>query len=141
MGEFQPEVAGILLQFVPRPRATTYLTPSDRQAIARWKEHILSAGFDRATIHEREPGDHAEVGNFLALHRTGEAWAHYLFARRGPTIVAWCGVSGADIGTFPTIGDAFMAILPQAPVQFSVLPPASNVVTDLVPRLRRVASA
>jgi hypothetical protein len=139
MGESQPEVAGTLLHFVPRPRATTYLTPADRQEIRSWHEYILNAGFDRLTIHEREPGDHAEVGNFLALHRTGEAWAHYLFARRGSAVNAWCGVKGTDIGAFPTMRDALTAVLPQGKAQISALPPPHNVVTDLMPRLRRAA--
>jgi hypothetical protein len=138
MGHTQPLVAGTVIQFVPRPRVTTYLTLSDRLEIRRWEAYIFGAGFDRATIHEREPGDHAEVGDFLALHRTGEAWAHYLFARRGPSITAWCGVSGADIGAFPTIGGALAAVLPHASTKFAP-PSPSSVVTDLMPRLRRAA--
>lgn len=139
----QPEVAGIVVRFVPRTAGRVHLSALDRAEIEAWRDYVSRVGFDRMIIHEREPGDHAEVGNFVALHRRGEAWAHYNFARKAQAVIAWCGVSGADIGAYATIGEAFRHVLPDADEHHRPLcppvPVLRNVVTHLLPRLQRAA--
>ncbi len=137
MDHSQSEVVCIVLPFVPRPRAAAYLTPLDRAEIDRWREHSRACGYDRMVIHEREPGDFPEMGNILCLHRKGEAWSRWVFARQGAVVTVWCSKTGIDVGEFSTLDAAFRAVMP-APAD--VLPHAPGTaetnVTDFMPRLR-----
>jgi len=135
MANFQSEVAGKVLSFASRAHATACLTPLDRMDIVRWQDRARLAGFDRMVIHDREEGDSFDIGNFLSVHRSGQAWSRWGFARKGATVTAWCCLTGADVGTFASLSDAFEAVLAETgPVPAMV--DTGCVVTDLVPKLR-----
>jgi hypothetical protein len=139
MANYQLQVAGIVIPFCPKPRAAAYLTSLDRLEINRWRDHAGQSGYDRMVIHEREPGDFAEMGNFLCLYRQGEAWSRWVFARNGGVVNAWCSVTGADLGEFSSLAAAFQAVMPGQPWmgQSRFDAASSGVVMDLLPRLRR----
>jgi len=141
MGISQPEVACSVIPFAAKPRAAAYLNAFDRMEINRWREHARLSGYDRMVIHEREPGDYAEMGNFLSLYRAGEAWSRWVFARKGHALSVWCSVTGVDLGEFPTLAAAFQAVMP---AEGGVLPafteaPYADVVTAFPHRLLRMA--
>jgi hypothetical protein len=141
MGQIQPRVAGIVIRFAPQPRAGAYLTALDRMDINLWRDQARRCGYDRMVVHEREPGDFSEMGNILCLYREGEAWSSWAFARIGGKVTAWCSVTGADLGEFPSLGAAFQAVMP-APMGMGDSPLGATgcgVVTDFVPRLRRAS--
>jgi hypothetical protein len=143
MSFYQPEVAGVVVDFVSRPQDSAYLTPIDRMDINRWREPARLAGYDRMVIHHREPGDCTEIGDFVSLYRSGEPWSRWGFARSGSSVNAWCCLSGNDIGSFPSLAAAFQGVLrcvpgSEANALFEV---GSGVVMDFMTRLRRPASA
>ncbi len=90
-------------------------------------------------IHDREPGDFADMGNFLSLYRVGESWSRWVFARQGSVVTVWCSLTGADLGEFRNLDAAFQAVLPAPSGLRPAVPeaPNSNVVMDFLPRLRR----
>jgi hypothetical protein len=143
MGRSQPEVTCKVIRFVPKPHAAAYLTPFDRMEIHRWREHARQFGYDRMIIHDREPGDFADMGNFLSLYRAGESWSRWVFARKASIVSVWCSLTGLDRGEFPSLEAAFQSVMP---VGCGRRPPGpetsySNVITDFLPRLRRAAGA
>ena len=120
-------------------RKSTSLSASDRLDVSNWREVACRAGYDRLVIYEREGTDANEVGNFLSVYRGSEAWARWVFARRGAVIQAWCGVTWADQGEFDTLAQALEAVLGiagPASVLVERADHADAVVTDLMPRLR-----
>jgi len=141
MGHSQPKVACIVIPFAPKPRAGAYLTSLDRMEINRWRDHARLSGYDRMVVHEREPGDFAEMGNILCLYREGEAWSRWVFARKGETVSAWCSVTGVDLGEFVSLAAAFQAVMPTTAGEAGAPACAadSGVVTDFLPRLRRAS--
>jgi len=141
MGSFQSQVACLVLPFVPKPYAASYLTALDRIEIGRWRDHARRSGYDRMVIYEREAGDFPEMGDILCLHRTGEAWSRWVFARQGAMVRVWCSKTGVDVGAFPTLGAAFESVMQAADGTLPAIKatPVRNVVTDFVPRLRRAA--
>ncbi len=140
MASSQPLVTCLVIPFAPKPRAAAYFTPFDRMEIHRWRDHARRLGYDRMVIHDREPGDFAEMGNFLSLYRVGESWSRWVFARKGSVVSVWCSLTGADLGEFPSLQVAFQTVIPApADVRPSVPEPYPNVVMDFLPRLRRVA--
>lgn len=103
--------------------------------IMRWQDRARLAGFDRMVIHDREEGDSFDIGNFLSVHRSGEAWSRWGFARKGPVVTAWCCLTGTDVGTFASLSEAFEAVLPRT----GTVRAATDIgceVLDLAPRLR-----
>ena len=139
MAKDQPGVASVVVAFVARHPLPVYLTPFDRMDICQWHDTIRSAGYDRMVIHEREDGDDGEFGNFLCLHRRGEAWSRWGFARKGALVSVWCCLTGADIGEYASMSAAFEAVLPGATIP-ARRQPSLAIVTDLTPRLRQTAS-
>jgi hypothetical protein len=131
MGNPHSNVEGVVVRFKPKPRAAAYLTSLDRIEISRWVVHARNCGYDRMVIHEREPGDFPEMGNILCLHRTGEAWSRWVFARQGAMVSVWCSKTGVDLGAFPTLAAAFEAVMPALD---GVVPavPARSVVRQLL---------
>jgi len=109
--------------------------------IHRWRERARLLGYDRMVIHDREPGDFAEMGNFLSLYRVGESWSRWVFARKGSVVSAWCSLTGADLGEYPSLQVAFQTVMPTpAGLRPTVPEPLySNVVMAFLPRLRRAA--
>ena len=112
--------------------------------MTEWQDAARLAGFDRMVIHDRDEGDALEVGNFLSVHRRGEAWSRWGFAREGAAIRAWCCLTGADVGEFATMSEALTAVLhgmSKATHRRASARPAgraggrSAVVTDLMPRI------
>ena len=91
-------------------------------------------------IHECDGDTDGEYGDFVCLHRTGEAWSRWGFARKGARINVWCCLTGADIGEFPSMAAAFEAVLPSAPLAPSKPQTNTAVVTAFVPRLRQSAN-
>ena len=119
MAQLQPEVAGNVVAFPQRKirRAVSSmfcLTPLDRVDVTVWQDRARLAGYDRMVIHDRDDGDAAEVGEFLSVYRRGDAWSRWGFARVGLAVRAWCCLTGADMGEFDTLGDAFTAVLHRA---------------------------
>jgi hypothetical protein len=102
------------------------------------REAARLAGYDRMVIHEREYGDGSEIGDFVSLHRRGEAWSRWGFARKGRVITAWSCITGADIGDFATLAEAIAAVLPETMALPEMEDRGAAVVTDLMPRLRLV---
>ena len=76
-----------------------------------WREAARDAGYDRMVIHDRDEGDASEVGNFLSVHRSGQAWSRWGFARAGTRIRSWCCLSGADVGEFASLNEALSTVL------------------------------
>ncbi len=86
----------------------------DRMEVAKWRENARNCGYDRLVIHERVAGDPPEVGSFLSVYRRGEPWSRWGVTRMGDGIVAWCCVTGTDVGRFATIEAALLALLPES---------------------------
>jgi hypothetical protein len=133
----QSEVASNVVSFVPKPMSDTSLTPRDLMDVARWRSHAGRLGYDRIVVHEHEQGDGADIANFVMLHRSGEAWSRWGFARDGLIVRAWCCLTGADIGEFASVSDAFVAILADRgeAIYAPQGPESDSVVTDLLPFL------
>ena len=131
----------MVVAFVARPQRAVYLTPLDRMAVCAWRDAARTAGFDRMIIHEREEGECGEFGDFLCLHRRGEAWSRWGFARKGNVISVWCCLTGADLGEFASMPDAFAFVLPGATIAAERShEPNLCIVTDLTPRLRQATN-
>ncbi len=126
----------MVVAFRGRARPAVYLTPLDRMDLSDWREAARAAGYDRMDIHECEENDDGEYGDFVCLHRRGEAWSRWGFARKGTMINVWCCLTGADIGEFPSITAAFEAVLPGAVAKPHDPEPHQAVITHLTPRLR-----
>jgi hypothetical protein len=140
MGKDQPPVAGVVVSFKTRSRLAVYLTSIDRMELCDWQDAARAGGYDRMNIHECDGDAEGEYGDFVCLHRTGEAWSRWGFARKGAWINVWCCLTGADIGKFPSMAAAFEAVLPGAPLKPYRTQSMSAVVTALVPRLRHSAN-
>ncbi len=152
MVEFQRQVASNVVAFIRRLSPTGHapacrLTPRDRMEITGWHDAARLAGYDRLVIHDRDVGDAIEVGNFLSVYRRGDAWSRWGFARSGVSIHAWCCLSGADVGTFDTLGDALNEVLngpgpvrmtPAKMLPARVSEPREGIVTALMTRLSPV---
>jgi hypothetical protein len=108
--------------------------------LCRWRDAIRIAGYDRMFIHEREAGEDGSFGNFLCLHRRGEAWSRWGFARKGNSVCAWCCLTGVDIGDYPSLSAAFEAVLTTARAQTRPSQPRPANVTHLLPRSRPSAN-
>jgi hypothetical protein len=109
------KMASNVIPFVPRPPSRpTGLSMRDRMDIAAWQEHAAGLGYDRLAIHERGSFDPPDVENYLSVYRRGKSWASWSLARRGGHVLAWCSRTGADIGTFESVGDALQALLASA---------------------------
>jgi hypothetical protein len=80
--------------------------------VASWRSVLQPHGYDRLVIHERASCDPPDVDCFLSIYRQGEAWARWGIARCGSSVLAWCSVTGADVGRFSTVGDALRALFP-----------------------------
>jgi hypothetical protein len=136
MGKIQPVVTNVIVAFKARSKAAVYLTSIDRMELSCWQEAARAAGYDRMNIHECDGSSNGEFGDFVCLHRRGEAWSRWGFARKGIVINVWCCLTGADIGEFPSVHAAFEAVLPGAIVRPCQPQPRHTVVADLVPHLR-----
>ena len=79
--------------------------------VSFWQDRARQAGFDRMVIHDRDDGDASEVGNFLSVYLSGQAWSRWGFARAGASIRAWCCLTGADVGEFASMNEALAAVL------------------------------
>ena len=88
-----------------------------------WQEAARLHGFDRLVVHERSPDDPPDVQSFISLYRHGEQWARWSIARSGGSVLAWCSVTGADIGRFASVADALSALVPRGG---HVAPPRSD---------------
>ena len=87
------------------------LTARDRIDVVLWQDRARAAGFDRMVTHERDENDAPEVTAFLMVHRTGQTWARWGFTRTPVGVLAWCCLTGADVGTYDTMSAAFDAVL------------------------------
>jgi hypothetical protein len=92
-------------------RQGTCFTARDRIEISQWRETARQAGYDRLVVHHRDAGDALDVGSFLSVYAVGSAWSRWGFARRGEVVVAWCALTGADIGEFPSLAKALQTVL------------------------------
>ncbi len=95
-------------EIIPFHRANSgaRLSMRDRMDVTYWQESARQFGYDRLVIHERTECDPPEVGSVLSIYRSGEAWSRWGVARCGATVLAWCSVSGADLGQFATVAEA-----------------------------------
>ncbi len=91
------------------------LSLRDRMEVAQWQDRIRRTGYDRMVIHERGPGDPPEVDSFLSIYRPGDRWARWGLARCGSSVLAWCSLTGTDVGRFASIGEALGALFPASP--------------------------
>jgi len=116
MIRLRSEVECIIIPF-PVCTHRAGLTPRDRIEVGRWRDEARQLGYDRLVIHDREAFDPPDIDSFLSVYRAGESWSAWGVARRGGSIIAWCGKSGADLGNFASVSDALMAILRPSPVR------------------------
>jgi hypothetical protein len=86
------------------------LSMRDRMDVTVWQESARQFGYDRLVIHERAPCDPPDVDSFLSIYRRGEVWSRWGVARCGATVLAWCSVSGVDMGRFESVGEALRAL-------------------------------
>ncbi len=98
-------------------------TVQDRLEICRWSDALRRSGCDRLVIHERMPSDPPEVGDYLSIYRAGQVWARCGVARQRSRILAWCSLTGEDMGPFDTLRDALSAVLAIGPAGRTVLAP------------------
>ncbi len=112
MNETHASVPGNILSFTPRPLMNHRLTPQDIADIARWQAGTDKGGYDRITVAQAEAADAPEDGEFVMLGREGELWSRWGFARKGPRILAWCCLTGTDVGEFASLAAAFHAVIP-----------------------------
>ncbi len=116
MAQSQPVVADNILVFRSRVATCDGLTIRDRMDVAVWRENARNFGYDRLVVHERQAGDPPEVGSFLSVYKRGEPWSRWGVTRTEGGVLAWCCVTGADVGRFATVEEALLALLPdQAP--------------------------
>ena len=142
MASTQPSVAGRVIAFTSRATrlaaiqpSASRLTPQDRMQINAWQDAARASGYDRMVIHDRDAGDACEVGNFLSVHCSGQAWSRWGFARNRSRIDVWCCLTGADIGAFATMAEALQRVLLDTPATDK---PSGNVIA-LRPRLGSAA--
>ncbi len=79
--------------------------------VTSWQEPAFAQGYDRLVIHERAPCDPPDVDSFLSIYRRGEPWSRWGVARYGASVLAWCSVSGMDLGHFGSVGEALGSLL------------------------------
>ncbi len=115
----------------PATGAGLGLSTRDRIEVVLWEDRARAAGFDRMVPHERDENDAPEVTAFLMVHRTGQAWARWGFTRTAGGVLAWCCLTGADVGYFDTMAAAFNAVLMD-------VAPAEPRAGTLVPFMRPV---
>ena len=145
MAPTQSAVEGVVVSFAfhaaraPSALQGSCLTPHDRIDVTAWQERAGQAGFDRMVIHDRDDGDASEVGNFLSVYRSGQAWSRWGFARSGRRLRAWCCLTGADVGEFDSMADALEQVLCSLPAKAPVPPVATNLI--YLPRAVRMGSA
>lgn len=87
------------------------LSIRDRMDVTSWLEPAFARGYDRLVIHERTECDPPEIDSFLSIYRRGESWSRWGVARCGATVLAWCSVSGMDIGRFASMAEALGSLL------------------------------
>ncbi len=108
--------SGNVVPFERRPAIGARLSMRDRMEVTTWAESARARGYDRLVIHERTSSDPEDVDSFLSIYRRGECWSRWNVARRGASVLAWCSVSGADLGQFASVSDALGSLLDgQAP--------------------------
>ena len=95
-----------IIPFTRRADRGARLSLRDRMDVTFWQESARQFGYDRLVIHERAECDPPDVDSFLSIYRRGEAWSRWNVARCGATVLAWCSVSGADMGHFTTVAEA-----------------------------------
>jgi hypothetical protein len=100
-----------IVAFAPRAGGSARLSLSDRMDATTWLEQARRYGYDRLVVHERNPDDPPDIDSFLSIYRHGEVWARWGIARSGGSVLAWCSVSGADVGRFSSVADALSALL------------------------------
>jgi len=83
--------------------------------VALWQARLCHLGYDRVVIHERDHGDPPELESFLSIYREGEAFARWGVTRNGDSVMAWHSVTGADVGRFASVEEAFAALFPKVP--------------------------
>jgi hypothetical protein len=140
MAQAQSLVGAKILIFRPRLAKCASLTIKDRMDVAKWRENAGQFGYDRLVVHERLAGDPPELGSYLAVYRRGEPWARWGITRMGQGLMAWCCVTGNDVGSFATVEEALQALLPQQtripharlPIPFPCVRPAADMRTPLI---------
>jgi hypothetical protein len=113
LGVAGAESAANVVPFATRPGSGARLTLGDRMDATMWQENARRHGYDRLIVHERSPDDAPEVESFISLYRRGEHWARWGIARSGSSVLAWCSLSGADVGRFASVADALSTLLPR----------------------------
>ena len=103
--------SAVIIPFVARPPQAG-LSVRDRMEITLWRGQLHGVGYDRMVVHERIACDAPEVESFLSIYRQGEAWARWNVARCGSSILAWCSVTGQDVGRFSSMREALLALFP-----------------------------
>ncbi len=91
------------------------LSLRDRMEIAVWQPRLRHLGFERVVVHEHGAFDPPELESFLSLYRQGEAFARWGLTRKGDSVVAWNSVTGADVGRFESMEEAFLALFLEEP--------------------------
>jgi hypothetical protein len=79
--------------------------------VSYWQESARAFGYDRLVIHERTSCDAPGVDSFISVYRNGDAWSRWGVARCGASVLAWCSLSGADMGRFASVAEALGTLL------------------------------
>ena len=95
-----------IIPFARRAVQGVRLSMRDRMDVTSWQESARQFGYDRLVIHEHGPCDPDDVDSFLSVYRRGEAWSRWGIARCGASVLAWCSVSGMDVGRYESVAEA-----------------------------------
>lgn len=92
-----------------RPQRGTVrrLTLRDRVAVVRWADLVRPNGISRAAIHT---GGDPNMGDFILIYLTGALWASWVIGCKPAGYCVWRAGSGADLGCFPSLAQALVAV-------------------------------
>ena len=99
-----------ILSFPKLRSAANRFTIQDRMDAMAWDTAQAGPAGASLTIHDRQPADAPEVGDYLGIYRANDRWAVWGVAREGAVIKIWHGPSGADLGSFANMRHALAAI-------------------------------
>jgi hypothetical protein len=106
----ETDPGGVVVPFVRRRPQPTRMTMSERIFMLRWADEARSHGVRAVRIHEPEPGDDPEVGEFVLVYRQTDVWAAWGVAVGANRYEVWRPGSGVTVGCFGTLQEALHAI-------------------------------
>ncbi len=129
----------LIIAFPNRTRPEARLLPRDKAELCRWEDAVCASGaVSRVVIHDEVPVTEAERADFVLVYGPGSAWANWGLARGAGGLLLWSCRNGTDLGMFPAMTEALVALDRQIaldrPAALAAGEPASSRVALLVPR-------